>query len=105
MAARRTRSGEPVRITTAAASRADDIRSRQRRYIWSMSVRTACFVGAVVVGPGWVRWVLIAAAVFLPYIAVVMANAVNGKDDRFTLVAGAGEHPELPAAARPDGDR
>ena len=40
-----------------------------------MSLRTICFVGAIVVGDGWLRWVLVAGALVLPYIAVVMANA------------------------------
>lgn len=76
---------EAVRITTAAPSRADDIAARQRRYIISMGIRTACFIGAVAVGDTWLRWVLIVAAVFLPYVAVVMANAANSKDDEFAL--------------------
>ena len=65
---------DAVRITTAA-SEADDIAARQRRYVISMGIRTLCFVGAIVVGPGWLRWVLVAGAVLLPYVAVVMANA------------------------------
>jgi hypothetical protein len=41
-----------------------------------MSIRTLCFVLAVVVhGP--LRWVFVSAALVLPYIAVVMANAVG----------------------------
>ena len=40
-----------------------------------MGLRTVCFVGAVVVGPGILRWVLVVGAVFLPYVAVVLANA------------------------------
>ncbi len=39
-----------------------------------MLVRTLCFIGAVVVGAGWVRWAMVAGAVFLPYLAVVLAN-------------------------------
>lgn len=69
------RDADAVRITTAAPSRNEEIAARQKRYIWSMAVRTVCFVAAVAVGPGALRWVLIAGAVFLPYIAVVMANA------------------------------
>lgn len=65
---------DAVRITTAPRSTADEIRSRQRRYLLSMALRTACVIGAVVVGPGPLRWLLIAGAVFLPYVAVVMAN-------------------------------
>lgn len=74
-------SPEPVRITTAARSAAADTAARQRRYLFSMAVRTLCVVGAVVVGPGWVRWVLIAGAVALPQIAVVAANAVDRRSD------------------------
>ena len=44
-----------------------------------MGLRTLCFVGAIVVGSGWLRWVLVAAALVLPYVAVVMANAASPK--------------------------
>jgi Protein of unknown function (DUF3099) len=84
-----------VRITTAASSRADDIARRQRRYVFSMGVRTACFVAAVLVGPGWLRWVLVAGALLLPYVAVVMANAVTTKADDFALRGTQGGRPEL----------
>ena len=76
---------DAVRITTAPTSRAADLRSRQRRYIFSMTVRTVCFVAAVAVGQGWLRWVLIGAAILLPYLAVVMANAGDQRDDGFSL--------------------
>ncbi|WP_310530261.1 DUF3099 domain-containing protein [Nocardioides sp.] len=79
------RDSHSVRITTAPTSVADDIAGRQRRYLISMAIRTACVVGAVAVGPGLLRWVLIAGAVLLPYVAVVMANAGNRKDDGFDL--------------------
>ena len=42
-----------------------------------MGIRTLCFIGAVVVGDGWLRWVLIAGAFILPYVAVVMANSAS----------------------------
>ena len=76
---------DAVRITTARSSAADDMRSRQRRYAWSMSIRLVCFIAAVAVGPGVLRWVLVAAAVFLPLFAVVMANAGDQRDDGFRL--------------------
>lgn len=63
-------------ITDARTPRSEDIRRRQIRYVLSMLVRTACFVGAVVAS-GWLRWTLVAGAVFLPYVAVVLANAAN----------------------------
>ncbi|MFG2190915.1 DUF3099 domain-containing protein [Streptomyces sp. NPDC048639] len=65
------------RITGARAGLADDVRSRQRRYVISMVVRTLSFLLAVVL---WnvERHVAIVALVLgfvLPYVAVVIANA------------------------------
>jgi hypothetical protein len=74
-----------VRITTAGASREDDISSRQRRYVLSMGFRTLCFVAAVIVGHGVIMWILIVAALVLPYVAVVMANAASSRSDDFAL--------------------
>ncbi len=81
----RRKGDDAVRITTAATSPQADISARQRRYVISMTIRTLCFVAAIVVGPGWLRWVLVAAAVLLPYVAVVMANATTSKTDAFEL--------------------
>lgn len=53
-----------------------------------MLLRTVCFVGAIAVGPGPLRWLLLAGAVFLPYVAVVAANATDRRSDSF--------RPELP---------
>jgi hypothetical protein len=91
------RDADAVRITTASASRDVDISRRQRRYVLSMGLRTACFIAAVLVGPGWLRWVLVAGALLLPYLAVVMANAVTTKDDGFSLLDTPGGRPELAA--------
>ena len=92
-----------VRITTASASREKDIAARQRRYVISMGIRTLCFVAAILVGDGWLRWVLIVAAVILPYIAVVMANAVSSKSDGFALLGGASGYRELPPTSESEG--
>jgi len=84
----RAHATEPIRITTAAEGRDSDIASRQRAYLISMTIRCLCFVGAGVsalVGWSWVWPFLIVGAVFLPYVAVVMANAANTKGDGFTL--------------------
>lgn len=61
-------------ITTAAPSRGDDIDRRQRRYAISMLIRTICFVLAVL-AHGWLTWVFLTLAVFLPWVAVILANA------------------------------
>ena len=61
-------------ITGARPGVRDDVNSRTRRYLVSMGVRTVCFLLAVVTD-GWLRWVMIAAAVVLPYLSVVFANS------------------------------
>ncbi len=70
-------------ITSAQKSLSTDQPGRQRRYFISMMVRTACFILTVIL-PSPFRWFALAGAVFLPYVAVVVANA-----GRETIVPGA----------------
>ena len=65
---------ETYSISQAKESLDDEMHHRMKRYLISMSVRTLCFILAVVF-EGWLRWTMAAAAILLPYIAVVMANA------------------------------
>jgi hypothetical protein len=94
--ARRTGRNEPVpvRITTAPQNARDDIDRRRRRYVMSMTIRTLCFVGAVLTD-GWLRWVLVAAAFLLPYVAVVMANSASPRIEGADLVQPHSGHKEL----------
>jgi Flp pilus assembly protein TadB len=85
----------PVSITDARASRSSEIRHRQNRYLFSMGIRTACFVGAVVAS-GVLRWVLVVAAFVLPYVAVVMANASERRRFATPAAFGADDRPLLP---------
>src|SRR4051794_25788586 len=71
---------EAVRITTATRSHSDDVGARQRRYLISMGIRTACFVAAVFSIGHWYLWVFLVASLVLPYIAVVLANAGSSPD-------------------------
>lgn len=58
-----------------------------------MGIRILCFILMVVITPyGWYTWVFGAAAIFLPYLAVVSANV--GQDARPT-------RPEAPERALP----
>lgn len=91
----------PVRITTAQVSAGEELHSRELRYLVSMGVRTVCFLGAVMVGPGLLRWVLLAGAVFLPYVAVVMANTRKGRPEEADLMTGLSERRELPPGSEP----
>ena len=59
-----------------------------------MSVRTVCFILAVLIS-GPLRWVLLAASFFLPYIAVVMANTANPRIPGTDLLAPDRGHREL----------
>jgi hypothetical protein len=99
--ARREDRSTAVRITTAATSHHADIALRQRRYVISMTIRTLCFVSAVAVGPGWLRWVLVAGAVLLPYVAVVLANSSTRRDDGFELRETQTTRELPPTATRP----
>ena len=63
------------RITGAAPSLTADVNQRIKRYLWSMGIRTVCFVLAVLVFTGWMRWLFMVLAIVLPYISVVFANA------------------------------
>lgn len=74
---------EAQRITTAGLSHSDEVWSREKRYIVSMSIRTVCFVLAVVftiMDLLWLAWIFVPASVLLPYIAVVLANAGASPD-------------------------
>ncbi|MEN8708082.1 MAG: DUF3099 domain-containing protein [Nocardioides marinisabuli] len=101
MARQRARDDDAVRITTAAVSHEEDLRKRQKRYLLSMTLRSACFVGAGVAGLAGISWlwpVLIVGALVLPYIAVVLANAQANRVDGFQLRSGAFGAPELESA-------
>ena len=52
---------------------------RVRRYVITMAFRTVCFLVAVIFAHGWLQWTLFAGALFLPYIAVLLANQANTK--------------------------
>lgn len=64
----------------------EDIHHRQVRYLITMSVRTACFAIAAVLGlalHGGLRWlalVPVVGAVILPYVAVIVANGGREPD-------------------------
>lgn len=64
------------RITEAGAPHSDDLNKRINKYLISMAIRTVCVILAVVVH-GWVRWIFIAGAIALPYVAVLLANSRN----------------------------
>lgn len=74
--ARRPQPAPVPSATSLGAPPRDDFDSRVRGYLVSMGIRTLCFVAAFVT-TGVVRWVCVALAAVLPYVAVVLANAVQ----------------------------
>jgi len=66
--------GEVYDVTSAPKALSNDLSSRQRRYFFSMMIRTLCFILTVILPSPW-RWFALFGAVTLPYIAVVIANA------------------------------
>lgn len=71
---RRRREPEVYAISGVRPGLKDDQDTRVRKYMLSMSLRMACFIGALVV-EGPMRWVLLAGSLVLPWVAVVIANA------------------------------
>lgn len=59
------------------------------KYLIAMTIRVVCIVAAIFV-EGWLMWLCFAGAIFLPYFAVVIANAQvsrAGSLDKVTVVA------------------
>ncbi|MEL5989896.1 DUF3099 domain-containing protein [Microbacterium phosphatis] len=66
--------------TSLPASPADDASDRVRNYLLTMGIRIACVILTATVTPyGWWTFAFAAGAIFLPYIAVVGANAASGR--------------------------
>ena len=84
----------------------DDVGARSARYLTMMGVRVACFILMVVITPyDWYTWVFGAAAIFLPYIAVVSANVGqearrNRREDPEPALPAAPTAPATPPTAR-----
>ncbi|MEJ1086972.1 DUF3099 domain-containing protein [Microbacterium sp. Mu-80] len=87
-------------VTSLPQSPQDEATHRVRRYAVTMGIRTVCFLLMALVQPvGWWTWVFGAAAIFLPYIAVVYANA--GEDSTPSSVESPVQQIEASAAAAP----
>ncbi len=83
-----------VIVTDAAPGHSEDLNSRIVRYAWMMSIRIVCFVLAVLTPSPW-RWMFAVGAVFLPYIAVVMANARRSSNVQASKPFTPPPHPEI----------
>jgi hypothetical protein len=107
MSARSDNNGEVLNITDVQESHTDEMHRRMVKYTIAMSIRLACLLLFFFI-PGWQRWLFVAGAVFLPWIAVVIAN--GGADqsrikpsDALLDQAPLGELPPADSAAERDG--
>ncbi len=88
-------------ITDAREASSRELSDRVRRYTVTMAFRMVCFLSMIFV-EGWPRWVLLACAVFLPYVAVVAANQSDQRSRTGTVCPGAPEPaPQLPVGGSP----
>ena len=87
-------------ITDARSASSRELSGRIRRYTITMAFRMACFLSMLFV-EGWPRWVLLACAVFLPYIAVVMANQADQRSRGSRVDPGGPEDARQLPSAKP----
>ena len=86
-------------ITTLPPSPEAERRSRMIKYTIAMSIRVAC-IFAMLFAKGWWLVVFAAGAIFLPYVAVVLANVSGPSRDSEVLRPG-GLVPTDPQAPGP----
>jgi hypothetical protein len=89
-------------ITTLPPSPEEERRSRMIKYTIAMSIRVACIV-ALLFAQGWWLVVFAAGAIFLPYIAVVLAN-VSGPTRSTQVLRPGGLVPSTPAVSDGGGE-
>ncbi|MFB8371650.1 DUF3099 domain-containing protein [Pseudarthrobacter sp. NPDC055928] len=96
-------------ITDAAAAHSEDMRQRMIKYALAMGIRMVCLILIFVVD-GWFKLLMVAGAVFLPWIAVVIANGSDKAEIHSDSLLDSAplaelEGPSWPAAkAEPDSD-
>ncbi|NQD87098.1 DUF3099 domain-containing protein [Paenarthrobacter sp. CM16] len=88
-------------ITDAAAAHSEDMRERMIKYAVAMGIRMVCIVLIFVVD-GWFKIIAIAGAVFLPWIAVVIANGNDKAEDHSESLLDYVAVPEIERSAEPE---
>lgn len=68
-------------VTSLDLSPDQERKQRMIRYSIAMSIRTLCIILGVVSTGVWM-WIFFALAIFLPYFAVVLANAQGGRSTK-----------------------
>ncbi|HEX8304680.1 MAG TPA: DUF3099 domain-containing protein [Jatrophihabitans sp.] len=108
----RNPSDRPILITEAPVNADDEFDHRRKRYLLMMTLRAVCIIGAASTFSlsGWIAAGFVAAALVLPWSAVLIANDRPPKQElRFRRFVGAGDQAQrqltsgdAPAADRPE---
>jgi hypothetical protein len=88
-------------ITDAAAAHSEDMRDRMIKYAVAMGIRMVCIILIFVVD-GWFKIIAIAGAVFLPWIAVVIANGNDKAEDHSESLLDYVAVPEIERSSEPE---
>jgi Protein of unknown function (DUF3099) len=90
-------------ITEAAGAHSEDMRRRMIKYAVAMGIRMVCLILIFVVD-GWFKIIAVAGAVFLPWIAVVIANGNDKAEGHSDLLLDSAPLAEIeaPPAVSPD---
>lgn len=87
-----------VLITDARESKSVEINRRQRHYMITMGLRTACFFGLVLVQNDF-RWLFLVGAIVLPWIAVLFVNQRDKRGGKGAFAAPEVQRTALPSAS------
>jgi hypothetical protein len=90
-------------ITDAASAHSEDMRQRMIKYALAMGIRMVCLILIFVVD-GWFKLVMVAGAVFLPWIAVVIANGSDKAEIHSDSLLDSAPLAELEGPSRPPAD-
>jgi hypothetical protein len=90
-------------ITDAAEAHSEDIRQRMIKYALAMGIRMVCLIMIFVVD-GWLKILMVAGAVFLPWIAVVIANGSDKAEEHSDLLLDSAPLAEIESPAAPSAD-
>ncbi len=87
-----------VLITDARESKSVEINRRQRQYLFTMGLRTACFLGLVLTQNNF-RWLFLVGAVVLPWIAVLFVNQRDKRGGKGAFAEPEARRQALPGAS------
>ncbi|HSU47862.1 MAG TPA: DUF3099 domain-containing protein [Arthrobacter sp.] len=88
-------------ITDAAGAHSEDMRQRMIKYAVAMGIRMVCLIMIFVVD-GWFKVIAVAGAVFLPWIAVVIANGSDKAEGHSDLLLDSAPLAEIESPVLPD---